>query len=200
LYGWLLPRACWLNIRPDSDICKYESFPMNAVAQTYALLRELGRRLRERTLDIPVFTAASLEDTTVDVNATLAFMARARHADNRMVLYSAHAPHALEGIPADRVEWVNSAMPERRILGSAHIAIMVPPEDAHYGAAGEYANCLHYYPNDIGQYAACLSSLAGEVNWGEATAENLRQGLMRRLTYNPHYAELEASIARWLAR
>ncbi len=33
LYSWLMPSAKWVNILPDNDIYKYESFPKNAAAQ-----------------------------------------------------------------------------------------------------------------------------------------------------------------------
>lgn len=197
LYGWLAPAGGWVSIQPDGDIYKYESFPKNAAAQAYALTRDIARRLKHRTVDVPVFAAASLEDATVDAQATLAFMARASHPANRLVLYAAGGARPLGGVPPERVEWVDSAMPERHILGSAHTAIVLPPEDGHYGAAGDYASCGHYYPDDMERYRACLSPTAA-VNLGEVTKANLGRGLLRRLTFNPHFAELEVSVKRFI--
>ena len=88
-------------------------------------------------------------------------------------------------------------MPEKRILSSAHTAIVVPPDDAHYGANGGYANCLHYYDNDSDRYKACMSQ-PGEVWWGETSERNLERGLLRRLMYNPHYAAMEASLQKFI--
>jgi len=42
LYSWLIPSAKWVDIKPDLDIYKNESFTKNAAAQTYA--RDQGTR------------------------------------------------------------------------------------------------------------------------------------------------------------
>lgn len=195
LYSWLVPSARWLDIMPDRDRYKYESFPKNAAAQMHALIRQLA--LPGSGTEIPVFAAASRDDSTVDSTATLAFMARAHHPCSRLVLYTTDTQQVPAGIPAEKLELVNSTVPARRILSSAHTAIVLPPDDPYYGVAGEYANCLHYYPHDMGQYAACNDS-AQAVWLGEITATNLKAGTLRRLMYNPHFAALELSIARFI--
>lgn len=186
-YSGLSPRAAWVAVLPDRDLYKYESFCKNAAMQMYALTRALPRH----GTTIPVFAAASADDATVHPAATLRFMRRARHPHNKLVWYAATEP----GLP--NAEWVNSALPERRILCSSHMAIVLPPEDGHYGARGEYANCLHYLPHDPESYAAC--STGGQDTWlGEIRRKNLKYGLLRRLMYNPHYAAMEASMHRFL--
>jgi esterase/lipase len=202
LYSWLIPSARWVDIKPDLDIYKYESFPKNAAAQTYALTRELGALLQQpklqgRGLDIPVFTVASEDDITVKTSAILEFIACARHRSSKLVLYTTEPEKIPQGILAGRLELVNSAVPGQKILSSAHTAIVVPPEDKHYGAAGEYSNCVHYYPDDMEKYAACLKH--PERDWqGEITEKNLAAGILRRLMYNPNFAALEASMKRFI--
>ena len=140
---------------------------------------------------IPVFVAASADDVTVHAAATLRFVYRARHAGNRVVWY------ATKKLDQNNIEWVNSALPEQRILSSAHTAIVMPPSDPHYGANGEYANCLHYYDDDKTSYHACRAG--GPETWlGEVTGSNLQRGVMRRLMYNPHYAALETSMRKFI--
>jgi len=187
LYSWLLPQAAWVNVLPDRDLYKYESFCKNAAAQMYALTLALP----QREVNIPVFVVASADDATVDPAATMRFMQRARHPDSRLVWY------ATEKVEQDKVEWVDSVLREKRILGSAHTAIVVPPEDGHYGAAGDYVNCLHYYENDSGRYIACLAR-PHEAWLGEVLPQNLQQGLLLRLTYNPHYAAMETSMQKFI--
>ena len=187
LYSWLLPRAAWLSVLPDRDLYKYESFCKNAAAQMYKLIHALP----EEPIKIPVFAAASADDATVNSNATLRFMQRTRHASCKLVWYATSKPEQ------NNVEWVNSAVPEQSILSSSHTAIVMPPEDAHYGAAGVYANCLHYLPHDPDGYATCLAS--AQVAWyGEIQEQNLRHSPLRRLTYNPHYAALESSMRKFI--
>lgn len=189
LYSWLSPENAWVSIMPDRDLYKYESFCKNAAAQMYALTQALPKRGR----DIPMFAVASADDATVHAAATLRFMQQARHPHSRLVWYAAQAPQDV--VP--HVEWVDSVLPGQRILSSAHTAIVMPPEDAHYGAAGDYMNCLHYYPNDMRNYAMCLSS-PRDAWQGEVTEQNLGRGLLRRLTYNPHYAALETAMQEFI--
>jgi esterase/lipase len=186
LYSWLLPRAAWVNVLQDRDLYKYESFCRNAAAQMYKLTRALPREV-----NVPVFAAASADDATVNAAETLRFFQRAPHPCCRLVWY------ATARIEQPRVEWVNSAVPEKRILSSAHTAVVIAPEDEHYGEAGSYVNCLHYQEQDPGNYAACRARTA-EARFGEVNAQNLQRGLLRRLMYNPHYAAMEASMQKFI--
>lgn len=190
LHSWLLPQAAWVSVMPDRDLYKYESFCKNAAAQMYALTQALP----QREVNIPVFAAASADDVHIRPEATLRFMQRVRHPHKQLVWYATQAPQG--GAPY--IEWVGSALPEQRILSSAHTAIVLPPEDAHYGAAGDYSHCLHYYPHDLHNYERCIAA-SGNTWQGEVTERNLAHGLMRRLMYNPHYAAMEASMQKFIA-
>jgi alpha-beta hydrolase superfamily lysophospholipase len=187
LYSWLLRKAAWVSLMQDNDPYKYESFCKNAAAQMYALTQALP----QREVKIPVFAVASADDATVNSAATLRFMQRARHPCSKLVWY------ATEKTGQQNVEWVNSAVPEKRILSSSHTAIVLPPGDEHYGEAGDYANCLHYLPHDTEGYSACIAR-AQEVWHGEVHAQNLKHGLVRRLMYNPHYTEMESSMRKFI--
>lgn len=197
LYSWLMPRAAWVDIKQDRNRYKYESFPRNAAAQMHALTQELKLLLRQREAAVPVFAVASLDDVTASAQATLGFMAHVRHPSGRLLLYTTDTGKPPPGFPAERLELVNSAFPELGILSSAHTAIVLPPEDAYYGASGVYANCIHYYPGDIEKYQACNNGEA-LVLQGEITASNLDAGLLRRLMYNPNFAALKVSMRRFI--
>ena len=210
LYSWLLPCGKWLSIKPDHDIYKYESFPINAAVQIYALTREIKRLLSKQKMDIPVFVACSEDDITVDTSATLDFVARARNFYNKVVLYTAK----VDGVPvenpaieptknelcaAGKLELVNSAFPEQRILSSSHTAIVSPEGNAHYGETGSYCSCSHYYPANLEKYSACNDNVK-DVFQGELTNKNLKTGVVRRLTYNPNYPELLVSMKEFIDR
>jgi esterase/lipase len=197
LYSWLLPSARWVDVKPDLDIYKYESFTKNAAAQTHLLIRQLGRQLHGHRLDIPVFTAASADDMTVDTSAILEFIKQVCPDSSRLVLYTTEPEKAPPDFPADKLELVNSVFPGQKILSSAHTAIVLPPEDSHYGLVGEYSNCVHYYPDDMGKYAACLAHPEQDFQ-GEVTAKNLETGVMRRLMYNPNFSALKISLQRFI--
>lgn len=193
LYSWLIPSAKWVDIKPDLDIYKYESFTKNAAAQTHALIKELSRQLFRHEFDIPVFIAASADDMTIKTSVIFGFIGRARHPSSKLVLYTTEPEKVPPGMSEKNLELVNSVVPEQKILSSAHTAISIPPEDTHYGLAGEYSNCVHYYPDDMGKYEACLRH--PEQDWqGEITGKNLTAGILRRLTYNPNFAALKVSM------
>ncbi len=196
-YSWMIPSAKWVNIMPDRDIYKYESFPKNAAAQMYALTQESSKQLLLHKLNIPVFAAASADDTTVESSATLDFMMRVLHPSSKLVLYTTDEGKHAKGFPPEKLELVNSVLPRQKILSSAHTAIVLPPDDMHYGAKGEYSNCVHYYPGDMEKYAACVKHPEQALQ-GEITEQNLKAGILRRLMYNPNFAALKVSMRRFI--
>lgn len=197
IYSWLIPSAKWVNIRPDKDIYKYESFPKNAAAQMYALTQAVNAQLQQHELNIPVFAATSQDDTTAIAEATIEFMAHARHPTSKLVLYTTDTKKIPQDFPAHKLEQVSSVVPAQKILSFSHTSIVLPPEDVHYGVGGDYSNCVHYYPDNMEKYKACNSNPA-EVLQGETTDENLKIGTMRRLMYNPHFAALKFSIQQYI--
>ncbi len=197
LYSWIIPSAKWVDIKPDNDIYKYESLTKNAVYQTYLLIKNLTAQLKVHTIKIPVFTAASVDDVTVDSSAAIQFMASASNPNSRLVLYGNNLEKQPKNFPSEKWEWMNSAFPQKKILSSAHTAIVLPPEDTHYGADGSYSNCHHYFSHDMGKYNTCLKN-SGEVAQGEITPENLQVGVMKRLMFNPNFASLKISMQKFI--
>ena len=197
IYSWLIPSAKWVSIMPDKAIYRYESFPKNAAAQIYALIQEVQAQLHGHAVNIPIFTAASQDDTTVYSSATLDFMAQARHTSNKLVLYTTDTKKIPPNIPVANLELVNSVFPEQKILSSAHTSITLPSDDAYYGMMGAYSNCIHYYPDDIKKYEACNQNPEQDLQ-GELTEENLKSGTLRRLMYNPNFSTLKISMKKFI--
>jgi len=207
-YSWLVPYWKWLAIKPDHDIYKYESFPINAAVQVYALTKEIKRLLHRQKMAIPVFVACSEDDITVDTSATLGFVAQAHHPGNRIVLYTTKVENHSVNYPAidptiselhaaGKLELVNSVFPEQRILSSSHTAIALPESDTHYGASGTYSSCSHYHPGNLEKFSACNDNVKN-IFQGELTTNNLKAGIVRRLTYNPNYSELLTSMKEFI--
>lgn len=199
LYSWIYPVAKWVSIKPDRDIYKYESFPKNAAAQLYALTRVTSHQLQTQPVEIPVFTAVSQNDTSVLTASTLKFMADAHNPLNRLLLYTTDPSQRPPGIPEEQITLVDSRVPEQKILSAAHTAIVQPPDDEHYGENGDYINCLHYYPDEMEKYDTCLTH-PHDCWQGEITESNLKVKLFRRLTYNPHFAELKIALTQFIDR
>ena len=187
----------WLgNEGDDKDYAKYESFTVNAGAQLYHLTREIDSDLAAgKRLDIPVFTVLSVDDISVDTEKMLeVFKSYIASEKSVLILYGKENEKSLrEG--NGRILYKNSFFPEKRILNFAHISILIPPDDPHYGKDGGYKYCLHYQDNQE-KRRACLYD--PNVWQGEITEENLKQYTLRRLTYNPRYDEMILTLDHFL--
>ena len=84
-------KLAWQSVQPEYDPYKYNSFPLNAAEQVYALTQDLSRRLRqaETLAEFPatlVFTSAV--DATVSVDATVDNLLAGLSGDqHRLVVY-----------------------------------------------------------------------------------------------------------------
>lgn len=195
--SWLFPRLKWLDVEPDSDLYKYESFAINTAAQMYELTQVLADELQKHELEIPIFTVASEDDKTIDTSAIVEFMAAQTHVGNKLIVYTTDAKKIARANSSSAVEWVDSVVSEQKILGSAHTAILIPADDEHYGYDGEYVNCLHYFPDDMEKFNECKKN--PKNCWqGEATEANIKAVTLRRLMYNPHFAELKNSLRKFI--
>ena len=124
-------------------------------------------------------------------------MNRASHPYSKLVLYTTDPEHDSVGMPTGELELVNSVVPEQSILSSGHTAIVTSPDDKHYGFRGEYSNCIHYFPDDMESYQACVNQPEQALQ-GEITEQNLKAGLLRRLMYNPNFEALKVSMKRFI--
>ncbi len=187
----------WLGGEEDDrDYAKYESFAVNGGAQLYRLTREIDAAFASgRRLTMPVFAVLSEADISVDSGKMVeVFRFYATSRDSVLILYgkgNGKGRTEKDG----RILHVNGHDPEQHILDIAHVSLLMPPEDAHYGKNGGYRYCLHYRA-DRAKRMACLHDPS---TWqGEITAENLKKHTLRRLTYNPRYAEMTGMLDRFL--
>lgn len=194
-FSWLAPQSQWLDIMPDEDPFKYESFPANAADQIHLLSSQLRAKLGNKIM-IPTFVAVSEDDATVETSATLEFFRLAIHPLSTLILYSSKKDAKVPHVSPDKVVVVNSAVPQQRIVSSAHTALVVSPEDSHYGVRGDYANCLHYYPKQEQKYRQCKDKK--ESYLGEITGPNLKRGVVERLMYNPHFDLLKLALQQFV--
>ena len=91
----------------------------------------------------------------------------------------------------------------RMILDMSHIALLAAPDNPRYGAVSGRRDCLHYsWDRETPEGLVCAGDLAGEgqayVRYGEASADNLRNYILRRLTYNPDFDHMAAAILEFL--
>jgi esterase/lipase len=197
LVSWLIPRQKWLYVKRDVDIYKYESFAKNTATQMFELTLALKAHRMLHELTIPIFCATSADDKTVDTLATVEFMAQQSNSANKFILYTTSFEKLTQTGADDKIEWVNSVFPEQKILSSAHTAILVSHDDKHYGIDGDYANCVHYYPEKMDKYEECMLH-PNKYCLGEVSDSNLEKGILRRLMYNPNFAALKDSMKKFI--
>jgi esterase/lipase len=195
--GFMNVFSDWLGSKGDDrDYAKYESFAINGGAQVYALTREIDAAFAAgRRLSMPVFTVVSADDISTDTNKMVdVFNAYATSPKSLLLLYGKEdAISRKDG--AGKILFRKSFSPEERILDYAHISLLIPPDDAHYGKDGAYKYCLHYQA----EREKRMSCLHDPHLWmGEITPENLSRYTLRRLTYNPRYDEMIRILDRFL--
>ena len=195
--GFLKTFRDWLGGEEDDrDYAKYESFAVNGGAQLYRLTREIDAAFASgRRLTMPVFVVLSEADISVDSEKMVeVFRSNATSPDSVLILYGGENGKGRKESDR-RIRCIESHDPERRILDFSHVSLLMPPEDAHYGKNGGYRYCLHYR-GDRAKRMACLHDPS---TWqGEITEENLSKHTLRRLTYNPRYAEMTGMLDRFL--
>lgn len=183
--------------RDDVDYAKYESFTVNAGAQVYHLTQEIDAAFASgKHLAVPVFMVLSADDISVDSKkAVTIFRTRMTSVKSVLMLYG--KSDKTSGKDEDsRIIFANSYFPEERIADFAHICLLIPPNDRHYGKNGDYRSCLHYQ-GDKEKRRSCLHD--PNVWQGELTKENLKARTMRRLTYNPCYDEMIKTLDHFLS-
>ncbi len=193
--GYPRPGAAdgFAEVLPDRDPVRYSSVTRNATQQLDALIDQVDRR--QRLLELPVFLALSADDTEIDVPAAQRWFCRQLIGPRELLWY---APGAEP--PTDcRFALAHASDPWPGILDLAHPALPIAPDDPRYGAAADYLDCRHYYwQTETPNWLICLDPTKTPVNsqirYGEITPENLAEHVMRRLTYNPDFEALMASI------
>jgi len=201
--SWLIRQAVWLRHVIDwadrdarDDYARYEAMPVNAIAETFLLTRELARLLEERRVDAPVFMAQSVDDPVIDAPANRGyFVNRFSHPGSRLVVYRRDPREGADPDDA-RISYRNSFLPGRRIAGFSHQSIHVAPANPHYGVDGDYRNCGQNSGASAEAVARCLAAprpWRGEVFGGGAAATPGGEALAR-LTYNPRFGEMLSLI------
>ena len=86
-----------------------------------------------------------------------------------------------------------------RVINLSHTSISIAPDNPHYGLDGDYKMCLQY-PEGSSDYTQCVNddmqTVYGESGLG---SEGRYDGkLIRRGSFNPHYAQMMESIERFI--
>ena len=197
--AWLIRQAVWLRHVFDwldrdarDDYARYEAMPVNGIAETLLLTRELAHMLEERSVDAPVFMAQSADDPVVDAAANRGyFQKHFTHPGSRLLVYRRDPREGADPAEA-RISYRNSSLPGQRIAGFSHLSIHIAPTNPHYGVDGDYRNCGQSSGDSAEAVARCLAApypWRGEV-FGDGAATAPGGEALARLTYNPRFGEM----------
>jgi hypothetical protein len=195
--GFMNVFSDWLGSKGDDrDYAKYESFAINGGAQVYNLTREIDAAFASgKRLSMPVFTVASADDISIDADKTVDVFRTYMTSPKSLLLLYGKGDEKSRKDGAGKIIFHKSFIPEERILDYAHISLLIPSDDAHYGKNGGYKYCLHYQA----EREKRMSCLHDPLLWqGEITPENLSRYTLRRLTYNPRYDEMIRTLDGFL--
>lgn len=188
--GRLFPGAGWVSVEEESAQLRYESLTFTAAAEMQGLIDALGAVDSTRLETLPVFTVASMEDTTVKTPAILDFMARNRHPLSHTILYSQFPQEARA-----RVTVVPATDRANGILSLSHLGLALPPDDPWFGRDGRYRSCGHYGNAGNPDFVRCRN---GERDWyGETTPGNRESGLLERTAFNPRFDDMLQALERF---
>ncbi|HHX82625.1 MAG TPA: alpha/beta fold hydrolase [Pseudomonadaceae bacterium] len=189
--GRLFPKAAWVSIGADDAVYRYDSLTFSAAEQMQALIDALQEADTTRLQSLPVFSVVSMEDSTIKTPAVLDFMASNAHPASLTLLYS---QQPLQNLQRTRV--VSAADRSQGILSLGHLGLMTPPDHPWYGRDGSYRFCGHYGDADNPAFQRCKN---GERDWyGETTPQNLQEGLLERIAFNPYYEEMLDALGQFL--
>jgi esterase/lipase len=191
LLGKAFRGAAWYEVRPDEAVYRYESITFVSAAETYALIEATRAELAAQQRQLPVFMVASMQDNTVSTPEILAYMEHNAHPASHTLLYSQYRYTGDE-----HTEVVISNAPAQRVLSVSHLGLMTPPAHPHYGRGGEYRNCGHYGNSENPLFVQCKSGR--RAFYGEATEDNLSQGVLERIAFNPFYDDMLVSMDAFL--
>ncbi|NOU53023.1 alpha/beta fold hydrolase [Pseudoalteromonas sp. JBTF-M23] len=205
-HGWLakwiakIPFVEWIDEDADLDFAKYESFPWQAAA----LADEAMNLLKHVSLPkaLPLFTAFSEVDSTIDSTATLAMLKRFgdknQKVENHTLYFYGNPRAAIAQLPEDyeilQPTCTHTACD--KVIDMSHIGILQPPSHPYYGFKGIYRSCGGYL-NDLTKYLECKQHSAPLL--GERTKSNMSHTVpLQRLTFNPAYDDFTYRLSNFL--
>ena len=212
LYSWAYKPGKWIDVAPDEDFAKYESFAKNAGDQVFEVT--VKRRLLESMLKVPVFIAISGDDATINSKATIEYFnskldLEVQDASKLLIYYRSNEKDTETVCNRQNIICRKSDI-EERISSYAHTAIPVSSDNFHYGKNANYYNCVHYIKDKVDieaakKYASCKRSDA-EIEYAEIVDDDANEDkiithkIYRRLTFNPDFSNMMRLVDEFITK
>ncbi len=212
IYTWAYTLGKWIDVAPDEDFAKYESFAKNAGEQVYQVIKK-RKKLGEK-LEIPVFIVISGDDATINSKGTIEYFNTELNTGvknaSRLLIYKRKVANDLvtkEICSKQNILCIESDK-EEGISSYAHTAIPVSSDNIHYGKDAKYYNCVHYIKDKEDneadkKYKLCKSS-SSDIEYAEVVdndaedEEIITNKVYRRLTYNPDFSNMMGLVDEFI--
>lgn len=210
-YSLIYTRGKWIDIAPDGDFAKYESFAKNAGDQVFELTKK--RILFDSELTVPVFIAISKDDATINPEATIEFFKTKLNAKtqeaSRLLVYHRAKEEDQDYCNKKHIVCIESDT-EESISSFSHTALPVSSDNFHYGKKANYFNCIHYIKDKENEaadsnYKLCKEN-SGDIEYAELVSddakvnEKITDQIYRRLTYNPDFDNMMSKIDEFVKK
>ncbi|MDU7371421.1 MAG: alpha/beta fold hydrolase [Klebsiella michiganensis] len=200
-------RAAWLNVVPEFNPYKYNSFPVKAARQSWLLSQALQQQIvqeaqRQRLSELaPVLTFQSVMDSTVSTRAVVDSLYRylpdtllppAPRPYGTTVItnaapdtYETVARTTLAGMRSETVTPLNIAWPQD-MYSLSHVAVPFPLTDSLYGRE----------PAEKNRYGISIGTISLR---GETSTLSVGLDTLMRVTSNPFFPWMMARINHHIA-
>ena len=189
----------WTGQEEERDAARYESFSVNAGAQFYLIARQVEAD-SFAPLTLPVFMVGTIDDTTVNMESSIEFFCTKAPEDGRhMIVYQGQSKQLQTQCTG--IEVVEASAPAQRVHSISHTGLTNAPDDPHYGFDADYANCRHYGDDSL-VFDRCFNNNEATI-YAERNLVldgSLEDKLIRRGTFNPHFAAMVDAIVAFVAR
>lgn len=182
LFSWICHRAKWFKIEENNSFFKYSCYPFNAGYQATKVILRTQKKIKNRTLDQPIFIAISEDDETVCDKAILSFFNHQPNPKNKLIIYG----NTRQTFSDNRIIQRVSHFPESKILNFSHTCLAISPQNPLLGANHQLCK--------IGNG----NSMCKESYLGAITRANSRKGIVTRLSYNPDYQNMVDALDTFL--
>lgn len=213
VYSWAYERGKWIDVAPDEDFAKYESFAKNAGDQVYEVTKK--RKSYTSKLQVPVFIAISADDSTIKPSGTISYfnegLTDEAYKKSKLLIYKRRNVNnvASNDICSKRNIICIESNSKIGIASYAHTALPVSSNNFHYGSSGAYYNCIHYIKDNDNKeaeekYKLCKSRDQA-IEYAEIFDEDAKGDALitdkvyRRLTYNPDFSNMMKLVDEFIS-
>lgn len=188
--------ADFVEEEPELNPVKYESVTLNAAVQIGNVLKQTQAAIDQaQPADLPLYLIATEADSVINLDYLIQrFQQDFRHPASRLLVFrDTRRPWSVPE-QDNRVKVLNSYLPEANIVEMSHQSLAIAPDNELYGLGAPLQRCLE--PNGL-SLNACRQLPETDL-WYSAWHDGAQSVPTSRLTYNPWYEQMVASLGDFL--